>query len=119
MSSSDYLDGMAFAQARARRTQADARATVAEWKAYADDLLAKLRAAEMASLKNGAQLAGRQAQQQELRKALAVLDPTHKLLATLPQIGNAAVCNYLDEHGYDYDVSSGEMTPKAGRRFGV
>ncbi|HDR8951130.1 hypothetical protein [Burkholderia vietnamiensis] len=119
MSSSDYLDGMAFAQARARRAKADARATVAEWKAYADDLLAKLRAAEMAALKNGAQLAGRQAQQQELRKALAVLDPTHKLLAALPQIGNAAVCNYLDEHGYAYDVTNGAMTPKACRRSGV
>ncbi|HDR9241418.1 hypothetical protein [Burkholderia vietnamiensis] len=119
MSSSDYLDGMAFAQARARRAQAGARATVAEWKAYADDLLAKLRVAEIAALKNGAQLAGRQVQQQELRKALAALDPTHKLLPALPQIGNAAVCDYLDAHGYDYDVTSGEMTPKAGRRFGV
>jgi hypothetical protein len=119
MSSSDYLDGMAFAQARARRAQADARATVAEWKAYADDLLAKLRAAEMAALKNGAQLAGRQAQQQELRKALTALDPTHELLAALPQIGNAAVSDYLDGHGYDYDATSGEMTLKAGRRFGA
>ncbi|WP_143136975.1 MULTISPECIES: hypothetical protein [Burkholderia] len=119
MSSSDYLDGMAFAQARARRAQADARATVADWKEYADGLLAKLRAAELAALKNGALAAGRQAQQRELRKALAAMDPTHELLAALPQIGNAAVCNYLDEHGYDYDVASGEMMPKSGRRFGA
>lgn len=122
MSNSDYFDGVTFAQARARRAQTDAQTVVADWKAHADNLLAKLRAAELKALKNGAQLAGRNAQQQMLRKALEALDPTHELLAALPEIGNSAASHYLEEHGYDYDAASGQLTPKREehpRRFGA
>ncbi|UEP20718.1 hypothetical protein LL999_12335 [Burkholderia ambifaria] len=121
MSSSDYFDGVTFAQARARRSQKDAQAAIGEWREYAEGLVAKLKAAEMDALKNGAQLAGRDAQQQALRKALSALDPAHPLLAELPQIGNSAAADYLDEYGYDYDAVSGQLTLKAElrRRFGA
>ena len=111
MSTSDYLDGISYAQARARKVRGDANVAIAEWRTYSDHLLSKLKAAELAAIKNGAQLAGRDAQQQALRQALTALDPAHPLLALLPQLGNAARVKYLADHGYKLDVASGQVTP--------